>query len=1114
MPVQILSGRTRRLLPHILREIGEAYAAGTRCMLLVPEQYTLQAEIELVEALDLPGFFDLEVLSPTRLTHRVFERAGAPQRVRIDQRGKHMVLRCVLEDLSEDLQFYRRTGARAGFVDKLTGMIADLKRGGVSPEALMMLCETLPPDTPLCAKLEDVSRAFAEYERRLAGRFVDGEDVERAMRERLPNAGLLEGVRVWVYGFDMLTEQFSHTLAVVAAQADALSVALVMDAPPSRDAALYEPVRASAERFVSLLAEQKVSVQRIAVTGELPGTPALAHLERELYAYPSRRMAEKPEGISLHAAATPYAEAQQAAAQILAWVREDDLAWGDIVVQYTDAGTYAGLLRHVFALYGIPAYIDEKVSAANHPLVIGLLAALRCVTRGWRHEDAVLYLKSGFAGLTDEEGFVLERYALEYGLRGARWKQPLLRGAEALRQRVEPLRARFAEPLTRLQESLRLARDADSTLRAIFFFLQRISAFEALERYRGSLEHAELPAEAAHSAQVWNHLMQTMDQMHALLDGQRATSAMVLEMLSAGFEAAELGAIPPSPNALLCGALGRIRTGRIRALVVLGLGDGKLGGGQQDLLADDERRQTEQLARVHLGMDEAARAQLARLDVLQALTLPDERLWMSYPLADMSGTAQRPATVCLQLARIFPALGPEGGAREEAAQVLCAPRAALDALGVALREAFDAAAMPDAVYRAAYAHLRAQPQWRDAVTNVLTGLSARVEADALLCAPAAQSVPGDLRYSISRLETFAACPYQHFVRHLLRPRPIIPYGVQANELGSWYHKAVEAFTRTALETPGWPHVTHAQSDALMWEVMRPLMEEWRHGPLGEDARGQAMARQVCATACRAAWTLTEQLQKGAFRPAGFEVDFGRGSAPGLVLPLAQGGEIYLHGRIDRIDTWEQDGQKFLRIVDYKSSKSPKKLDGTQLYWGLQQQLPIYLAAAMRAMPQAQPAGMFYFRIDDPLINGRESSAERVEQKIAKELQMQGLLLEDAPVVQALGRADLFTQKGALRRGSSSATPEQMRRLLAHTQHKAAEFAQRIAGGDIGVRPVRQGNWCACQYCEYASVCGIDPTLEGGKPRMLHPVKLTELHEILERKEVEAVLHDLATPDSR
>ncbi len=1089
MSVCMLSGRTRRLLPHVVAEIGEAYAEGKRCLLIVPEQFTLQAELELIERLNLPGFFDIEVLSPTRLTQRVFERAGSPQRVRIDTRGKHMVLRCALADLAEELTYYRRSAARAGVVDKLSALIADVKRSALSPEALAATARTIE-NAALRAKLDDVARVYAAYERVLAGRFVDGEDVENAMRERLAASEIADGARVWVYGFDMLTQQFAHTLAALAARAASLTVALVMDDVPAGDAALYAPVRASARRCTAMLAEAGIAVEHRRVDAPLPATEPLRHLERALFAFPAQRYAGAPEGLWLHAATTPYAEVQLAAAHILAWVRDEGLAWHEIAVQYASAEPYAGLIGHVFAQYGIPAYVDEKRPAAQHPLVVGLLCALRCATQNYRAQDMLPYLKSGFSGVAPEQTFALERYIIEYGLRGAKWKQPLARGPEALLTVIEPLRQRVAEPLAALQQQLREARDADGTLRAVWDYLQRVDAFAVLQAYHARLLDAGLLTEANHTEQVWQHLIRTLDQMHVLLDGQRATAAMCIDMLSAGLSAIELAALPPSPDALMCGQLGQMRVGQVRALVVLGLSDGALTSSDAALLTDAERAQVENSARANLGMEDAARAQLARLDVLQALTLPTEKLWLSYPAATLRGAAVRPATVCAQIRRVFPDLVLQGGTLDDGSeQALCAPLPALEALGPALRAAMEGQPLSDPL-KAAYVSLRAHPLWREALDNVVTGLRASIETEPLPAA-LADNAP-DRRYSISRLETFAACPYQHFVQYGLKPQPFEPCGLRPNDLGGWYHAALERYTRAALAVPEYPNLTREHSDSLIAEVLRALPVEFAHGSLIESKQAEALGLRARQIAARAAWTLTRQLAQGTFMPSRVEADFGMGDAPPLALPLPGGGSLYLRGRIDRIDTWQDGGREFLRIVDYKASPTARALEGTRVLHGLQQQLPIYMAAAMQAIPGAEPAGLYYFRVDNPLIETFDKDAEKIEQKIFRELKMTGLTTTLPEVVTAQGRADLITKEGEIKKNAAAATLEQMRLLIGHAQRKATSFAQRIGAGEIDIAPVRIGDWCACQYCKWRSVCGVDPALPGGSPRMLAKVKLKDV----------------------
>ena len=84
----IYTGRSRLMegaLGSALRQ-----ASGLK-LVVVPQQLTLQTERDLLAALELEGSFDLQVLSTERFCHRIFEAAGQPEGVRVDDRGRVML---------------------------------------------------------------------------------------------------------------------------------------------------------------------------------------------------------------------------------------------------------------------------------------------------------------------------------------------------------------------------------------------------------------------------------------------------------------------------------------------------------------------------------------------------------------------------------------------------------------------------------------------------------------------------------------------------------------------------------------------------------------------------------------------------------------------------------------------------------------------------------------------------------------------------------------------------------------------------------------------------------------------------------------------------------------
>ena len=184
----------------------------------------------------------------------------------------------------------------------------------------------------------------------------------------------------------------------------------------------------------------------------------------------------------------------------------------------------------IFAQYDISVYVSEKRPALAHPLFRFLLSSLRAATRGYRVDDLMECVRTGYCNLTDEEADALDTYATVYGIRAGRMRYPFTFGGEEEVSRAEELRARVVEPLLRLQRALSGAKDASGTVDAIFYYLEERAAFDTLQREQQALMDAGLAVEAFDCAQVWNLLMELLDQMHTLLGGHRGQMRTVMDL--------------------------------------------------------------------------------------------------------------------------------------------------------------------------------------------------------------------------------------------------------------------------------------------------------------------------------------------------------------------------------------------------------------------------------------------------------------------------------------------------------------------------------------------------------------------------------------------------------
>lgn len=358
---------------------------------------------------------------------------------------------------------------------------------------------------------------------------------------------------------------------------------------------------------------------------------------------------------------------------------------------------------------------------------------------------------------------------------------------------------------------------------------------------------------------------------------------------------------------------------------------------------------------------------------------------------------------------------------------------------------------------------------------------------------AAQLYKDPERVSVTRLEQFASCAYAHFLNYGLRLSDREEYGFEAMDLGNIAHQALERFARkTEQEGVKWTELSEERREELIDESVEESILDYGNTVLFSSARNEYMIRRIKSLIRRSVWALTKQLEKGDFLPSGYEMRFGS-------------------GKIDRIDTCEDEEKVYVRVTDYKTGM--KAFDITSFYHGLQMQLPVYLNAALRIEKKKHPdkevvpAGIFYYRIQDPLVN-RADTEEEVEKSILKELKLDGLINGEEAVVEHLehglsGTSVLFpigrNKDGSLSQKSRALAPEEFNTVLAYTEQKEKDLKAEMYGGEAAAAPYEMGNATACDYCACRDICGFDQRIGGYGYRALEKYSVEEAVEKMKER---------------
>ena len=1086
--------QTRGLLMSRLRVGLEG--GKDKIYVLVPEQITLQTELDIVDSLNINGSFAIQVISPAKLYTRVFEAAGEPEGVPIDERGRALLLGAAIRDIGKQLNWYAGASAKPGFVIKALSQVGELKNAGVMPDDIAQMAAQAH-DPALSAKLGDISRIYAAYSDALAGRFIDGADRQRECLRRFEYAEFLNGADVIMYGFDMITPPLERLAVALCKRVRSFELIIAMPRRDARDYGAYETVALSLNRLVTALRNAGEPCQ-IEYEPDKPPQGETGFLRREIFAHPMQHWQGEPRMIRLQTLRDPFDEAMEVAAQARELAR-NGMRWRDIAVVSPRMDEYRHLLERAFALYDVPLFIAHPRALAGEPLPRYMLAALRAISHGFRQEDMLDCLKSGF-GMTGRAAQLLENYIVQFGITGRKFLSPFKRGGTELVEQVEPLRAAFVGPLNSLKLRLDSAETMGNQASALFMLLEEQSALEMLKSRQAELisggkndaRAMRRMVEAAYGAQVWNKLIGLIDQLYLLLGERKADTGLLSDLMRSALECDEVRVLPQSGDAVAAGRLGDIKVGHVKVLFMPGMQDQPPEADAQ-LLTDAERAGIERDMHVFLGYNSAHKQLMESVDLMAALAGAERAVVCSYAISDFSGAGQRPGDFVLRLKNVFPDMKQRGVSGRDRTLPLrmASAAAAREQIAPMSRRGLIDGSLP-AVVRGTWAALYRLP-----------GGGADIIERALMHEVKSQDLPRPLAQrlhhglksvSITRLEQHARCPFAEFVRYMLRPAENIKYELQPRDKGMFYHDALETFTRRVVAAGGFDKFTPEQLVELMDNVTFEMERKWSELiPLNEDSLMRARSRDMVRTARRAAAAMARQMKGSAYGPSMLEIDFGEAGELSLDLP---DGPLRVRGRIDRVDLLDSGDLQCLRVIDYKLGGKAASL--SEMYYGQQLQLLTYLCAALNIKPGFEPAAALYFAVKDPVIDAGILNEDQIERERVKLLRMSGLVVNDPRMIELTAtRPDeaipiRFTNAGTPQRADWLVSSEELDLLMERARELICEIASDIRRGVTDITPSISENRSACDYCDYRGICQFVPTLPGARVRKLEKLSAQDV----------------------
>ena len=1119
-------GKSRRLFETALEDAAQN--PGRQHIILVPEQFTMQTQQSLCSLSQSGGILNIDILSFSRLAVRVFEETGVRRKTLLKETGKTLLLRLIADREAAGLSLLSGAVDRPGVLGELKSILSEMDQYEITDEEIQRMVSECSGRPVLAQKLAQLSVLREKYRQfQETHQMQTVETVPEALCGRIPASRMLEGSRIYLDGFTGFTPAQLDVLSGLMRKAERVTAAFTIDAGTNafsrpHEEELFALTKKTVQALGRIAAETGTVIEPTLVmkqsgTGRFSEGSELQYLEAHLFR-PGRRNPFPGQGdrhqIRILSCANPAEEAQAAVAWIRRLTRTNEnggetLRYRDIAVVAGDFPTYAEHLRRAFGRAEIPYFVDRSVPVTLNPAFEFVRAAFAILDANYSYESMMAFFRTGFVFDDRETVDILENYLLAAGIRGhkawtQRWSRPAGDGREEEIAELEELREAFAERFEPFASVCRFsAGKLKDYARALWeltdaFDLQGKLSLLAREREEsGQRADSELYSQAASA------IAGVLDEAVSLLGDEKIRRTQFEQILEAGLSEAKIGIVPPGIDEVQIGDLMRSRITNVRAILFLGMNDEFVPGRSHEggILTDVER---EYLRRQEFHLAPSAREEAAvrQFYLYLSLTKPSDHLILSCSRTTMDGNALRPAAALLQIHQLFPQIQIQEGLPGGLAGTVYLPKEVPDALAGTLAESRD--------------WTEAEKEERTPMLRELYLVSVSVRPQqtrrllkALDIAPpprlsreVARKLYGDnLEGSVSRLETFALCPFRQYAVYGLGLQERRRYEVQASDVGTLMHRGLELLSARVKESRdvSWRTLPQEALDSWAEESLRQACLETSGGKFEDTFRSAGQYQRLLRIFRHAAAVLKLQLAAGDFEPALFETRFdSRDRRTAEPLLFSDGSRMNLTGRIDRVDEAPggDDSRLFIKVVDYKTGSAG--FDLNEVWMGTELQLPVYMDAALRMERQRHRkkevvcAGLLYFPVKDPVLDTRYADLDGVslEAERTRKIRPSGLILDDREAVSLFSSdpgllsevAPVAVNKdGSISAARSSvADARKLSLLSAYARRKMIETGERILGGEIAPSPLKENDRMdACSYCAMKAVCrftGHDPQM--------------------------------------
>ena len=1095
------SGKTGFLIEKVLSS-----EEGRSEMLIVPRQITFLTDERLLNTLGAVKASEIEVLSFKRLCDNVMKSIAGVAKKPLRDGVNTMIMLRVLNELKYALKVY---GDAPDLVlaGQLLSEIRRFKTGCVSAEDIRN-AKTAGAEK-LNDKLDDLALIFDRYDAAVSKEYFDENDLLDEIYKILLSESFFDGKIIAFDGFSSYTKQQMRLIALAAKSAKDVYITVSSDNIDGLSiASPFSYVNNSVKRLKRVIKEEigETEFNIISMEKENPAfTPYkskdIAVLAENIFRRDSKIPAAN-DGIRLFSAGSIDGECDFVAREIKKLLRKGEYRCRDIAVSFRNFGTYPVRLANSFRKYDVPFFEDRRQPIVNSPLIILVSALLELSVPRHFSDDAIFkYLKSGLAGISEDEISRLENYAFIWSLSGDDFKAPFKKNPLGFSNRfneedktalseLNGIRERFIMTIESFVNSVSNASGREYCA-AIYYFLINNRIDAALKEYAISLEKAGDTALALEQGEIWDALMELLDDIADTIGESIVEPKMFFELFTLAVQSKTLGRLPSHFDEVTLCSFDRLVNYMPKVLFSVGCNDGifPLYSSADSVFTESERQLLlEKQGSLNIVEDETDNVIYEHFLMYHAVSSATEKLFLTCSDMDTKGHSLQPSDIFSIIKRCLSGLDfeVEDNSLENMAQ------SEDSAYEYYLRH-FNENTSEIKSLELYFSNREDYAGRTELMKRMISGEPFRIRDRTI-----ASGLFGErMSLSASKVEDYESCPFKFFCNYGLKAKEREKAKFDSRNIGSAAHEILEKLLSSHVKSD----FTDKNESILNDEIEKLLYDYLEEKMYGEDDKTKRFLYLYYRVKKMLSVTLKRIIKQFAltpFEPVAFEKRIGNDSEiPSLKIPL-ENGYIEINGIIDRIDEARIDDSVFVNIVDYKTSKS-KEFNLSDVLEGINLQMVIYLMAICEGGFKGEkplPAGVLYSIVNGEPVKESNAKINTLEKNFYEKM-LRGMILEDISAYFGNGADKVFPV-------SNSYTSDDFDLLSKRVKRIIAEMGEKLHNGEIPALSYIKGKGpfatTPCNWCPYKSVCAKS---EHGKEniRRINKQKFSETLESL-REEAE------------